>query len=133
MKVHALLLADSVQEVGGKLYMLGGAWNILNVGSFPTNQLIGIGVAIDIGWNETNQKHRLEIHVEDADGSPLPLRIEAEFEAGRPPGISPGSDIRIVMAVNGPLEIAKSGTYSLILKIADEEMARATFQAVPKN
>ena len=55
MKVHALMLADSAQAVDGKLYILGGAWNMLRFPSFPASLMVGIAVAIDVDWNETNQ------------------------------------------------------------------------------
>ena len=133
MQAHTLLLADSVQAVDGKLYMLGGAWSVLNVGTFPTTHLIGIGVAIDVGWNETNQRHGIELVVEDADGNQFPEpRIQAEFEAGRPPGHPAGMDQRLVFAVNGPVQIPKPGGYAVVLRSSGEELARTRFQAVAK-
>ncbi len=134
MQVHALLLADSAQEVNGKLYMLGGAWSVLNVGGgFPTTHMIGIGVALDIGWNETNQRFHVEITVEDADGGTFPEpRIEVDFEAGRPPGHPIGADQRVVFAVNGPFAIPQAGAYSIVLRCDGEELARSRFMAVAK-
>lgn len=132
MQVHSLLLADSVQAVEGKLYMLGGAWNMLNVTEFPTTHLVGIGFAIDVGWNETNQRHHAVIFVEDADGNRLPEpRIEVEFEAGRPAGHPAGADLRLVFAVNGPIAIAAPGSYSVVIQVGDGELGRTRFHAVP--
>ena len=49
------------QEVGGavvngKLYILGGAWNVLRFPEFPAQLIVGIAVAIDVDWNETNRR-----------------------------------------------------------------------------
>ncbi|HYL40744.1 MAG TPA: ester cyclase [Candidatus Binatus sp.] len=40
MQIHALLLADSAQAVDGKLYVLGGAWNMLRFPEFQIEDVI---------------------------------------------------------------------------------------------
>ena len=130
MNIHALMLADSAQAVDGKLYILGGAWNVLRFPEFPAQLIVGIAVAIDVTWNETNRRHHLDVHFEDADGKPMDPRIGADFEAGRPPGAVAGADLRIVFAVNGPLTIAEAGSYAAVASVGGQELARATFQAV---
>lgn len=124
------MLADSAQAVDGKLYILGGAWNVLRFQEFPAQLLVGIAVAIDVDWNETNRRHRLNVHFEDADGNKMDPTIGADFEAGRPPGATAGADLRIVFAVNGPLTIPAPGAYAAIASIGTEELARTRFQAV---
>ncbi len=130
MQIHALLLADSAQAVDGKLYVLGGAWNMLRFPEFPASIMVGIAVAVDVEWTETNRQHHLEIHFEDADGHPMDPRIGADFEAGRPPGAIPGSELRIVLAVNGPLTVPRPGQYAAIASVGGTELARSRFQAL---
>lgn len=130
MQIHSLMLADSAQAVDGKLYILGGAWNVLRFPEFPAQLMVGIAVAIDVDWNETNQRHHLEVHFEDADGNPMQPNIGADFEAGRPPGAVAGVDLRIVFAVNGPLVIPAAGSYAAVASIGGAELARSRFQAV---
>jgi Family of unknown function (DUF6941) len=130
MQIHALLLADSAQAVDGKLYVLGGAWRVLRFPSFPAQIMVGIAVAIDVDWNETNQRHHLDLHFEDADGNTMDPKIGADFEAGRPPGAVPGSDLRIVFAVNGPVAIPAPGSYSAVATVGGTELARSRFEAV---
>ena len=130
MHIHALLLADSAQAVDGKLYILGGAWNMLRFPEFPAQLIVGIAVAIDVDWNETNRRHHLDVHFEDADGKHMDPTIGADFEAGRPPGSTPGTDLRIVFAVNGPLAIPAPGQYSAVASIGSQELARARFEAI---
>jgi hypothetical protein len=130
MRIHALLLADSAQAVDGKLYVLGGAWNMLRFPAFPASIMVGIGVAIDVDWTETNQRHHLDVHFEDADGQPMDPRIGADFEAGRPPGAIAGAELRIVLAVNGPLAVPAPGQYAAVASIGGVELARSRFQAI---
>jgi hypothetical protein len=131
MQIHALMLADSAQAVEGKLFILGGAWNMLRFPTFPASIMVGIAVAIDVDWNETNRQHHLDIHFEDADGNAMEPQIGADFEAGRPPGAIAGAELRIVLAVNGPLSIPAPGTYAAVATVGGEELARSRFQAVP--
>ena len=130
VNIHALMLADSAQAVEGKLYILGGAWNMLRFPEFPASLMVGIAVAIDVDWNETNRRHHLDIHFEDADGNLMEPQIGADFEAGRPPGAVAGADLRIVFAVNGPLSIPAPGAYSAVASVGGEVLARARFQAI---
>ena len=130
MNIHALLLADNAQAVDGKLYIRGGAWNMLRVPQFPASLIVGIAVAIDVDWNETNRRHHLDIHFEDADGNAMEPRIGADFEAGRPPGAIAGAELRIVLAVNGPISIPAAGTYAAVASVGGEELARSRFQAI---
>lgn len=130
MNIHSLMLADSAQAVDGKLYILGGAWNVLRFPEFPAQLIVGIAVAVDVDWNETNQRHHLEVHFENADGQAMDPRISAEFEAGRPPGAVAGTDLRIVFAVNGPLIVPSPGSYSAVASVGGRELSRSRFQAV---
>ena len=130
VNIHALMLADSAQAVDGKLYILGGAWNVLRFPEFPAQLIVGIAVAIDVDWNETNRRHHLDVHFEDADGNRMDPTIGADFEAGRPPGAVAGADLRIVFAVNGPLQIVAPGSYAAVASIGGEALARARFQAI---
>ena len=57
-------------------------------------------------------------------------QIGADFEAGRPPGAIAGTELRIVLAVNGPLAIPGPGSYSAVATIGGEQLARSRFQAV---
>lgn len=67
-------------------------------------------VLLRVGWTETNRRHKLELSLLTADGhhavtapTPFgdqPLKIEAEFEVGRPAGIPEGSDVDHNLAIN---------------------------------
>ena len=130
MQIHALLLADSAQAVDGKLFILGGAWNMLRFPEFPASLMVGIAVAVDVDWIETNARHHLDIHFEDADGNAMDPRIGADFEAGRPPGAIAGAELRIVLAVNGPVAIPSPGQYAAVASVGGVELARSRFQAI---
>jgi hypothetical protein len=122
MKV-TMLLADSAQAVGGKLYILGGGWSVTGPGPSAS----AIALKIEVPWDETNQRHRLLLKLLDADGHPVlvssptgdvPLEIPGEFEVGRPAGIQPGTPIDVPAAISiGPVPIPPGGRYVWRLSI----------------
>ncbi len=106
MKAH-LLLADAAQSDGqGKIGALGLGWTVTGTPTPPQ----AVVILLRVGWNETNRRHNFQLSLLTADGEdavtapgPLgeqPLRVEAEFEAGRPVGIPEGSDIEHNIAIN---------------------------------
>jgi Family of unknown function (DUF6941) len=89
-----MLLADSVQSVGGKLYVLGGGWSL--TGPAPTP--MALAIKIDLPWDRANLKHKWKLELVDADGHGVkvdvpgedesrPLILEGVLEVGRPPGL----------------------------------------------
>src|SRR5215210_4393613 len=106
-----MMLADAAQAVAGKLYVLGGGWSI--TGTDPTPSAIAIYVKVP--WDLTNRKHKLLLELVDLDGEPVfvdtptgqqALRVESEFEVGRPPGLTPGTPIDLSLALNfGPIPL----------------------------
>ena len=135
MEVEWLILADSVQVVGNKLYLLGGGWDVLTARkSFPFNQPCGIAIAVNIPWNETNQRHRFEIEVISEDQNteePKSLaKLGGEFEVGRPPGIPSGQNQRMQFAVNMGIKIETPGTKTVIARIDGTESKRISFNVL---
>lgn len=136
MDVEWLILADSAQVVGNKLYLLGGGWDRLTVNTeFPVGQQCAIALSVRVPWNETNQKHTFEVEVASEDsGTEEPKRLVSmggQFEVGRPPGIPPGQDQRIQLAVGMNLNIDSPGTKVIVARIEGQEMRRTHFNVVP--
>jgi hypothetical protein len=110
-----MLLADAAQSVGGKLYVLGGGWSITGPDPSPG----GLAIKIEVPWDEANKRHKIALELLDGDGRPFlaptpmgeqPLKIEGNFEVGRPPGIMPGSPLDVAVAFNFPPLPLKPGT-----------------------
>jgi hypothetical protein len=78
MRVEAFL-ADSVTNAEGKLYVLGAGWSLLNTQALPFVQdRIGIGLIFRVAYAETNQIHRFEVYLVDADGHELQFARSVE-------------------------------------------------------
>lgn len=110
-----IMLADSAQEVAGKLYVLGGGWSITGP-QMPPSALV---VKIDVPWDQANMAHHWRFELLDEDGEPVrvpdspeTIRVEGDFEVGRPPGLPPGTPIDVPLAINlGPLPLEPGRRY----------------------
>jgi hypothetical protein len=94
-----LLLADAAQtSPDGKVHALGLGWST-TVTPLPPQAII---VLVKVPWDVTNVTHTAVIELLGSDGEAVllpgpeglqPLRIEADFETGRPPGLPRGTPI----------------------------------------
>jgi hypothetical protein len=123
-----LILADAAQEVAGKLYLLGGGWDMLTPPTYPSVIPFGLGVGILVPWAHTNMKHHFTFVIKASEGPDL-ARGEGDFEVGRKPGLRPGMTQRVVLAIHGQLNIPGPGTYEVIAQVADN-IKRTTFDAL---
>jgi hypothetical protein len=133
-----LLLCDNAQEVGGKLYILGGGWSIYR-GSPVT---MALAVKIGVPWDGANVPHDFSARLVTEDGTdpelPGPegstnatrIEFQGRFEAGRPPGVAPGSDLDAPWVVNiAGLPLAW-GRYEWQVHIDAELVDRVAFTVV---
>lgn len=108
-------LADSVVAAEGKLYVQGGGWNQVNAPALPFRMpRCGIAMLVHVPYTGTNQPHKFDIRLKDADGEDVPLgdappgvtadgkirRVSGEFNMGRPPTVQPGDEQLAVFAIN---------------------------------
>jgi len=124
-----MLLADAVQEAGGKLYVLGGGWSIRR-GSGPFQ--MALAIKLEVPWTEANVAHQVVAQLLTQDGPPAmmggnPIRIEGKVEVGRPPGIPAGTALDAPMALNINGIQLEPGGYRWQLSVDDEVVAEASF------
>jgi hypothetical protein len=129
MKTDWILLADYVETLNNKLYLMGGGWDSLTVNALPAQHTLAIAVAFSVPWNETNQKHDIQIELADQDGKVL-ATIDGQVEVGRPPGMPLGASQRVQMGVNASLLFERLGTYVITTRIEGQESERVTFNVV---
>lgn len=129
-----LLLCDYAEAVNGKLYVMGGGWNIL----FAPGQPVSMSVAavIAVPWDRTNQSHELKLELLTDDGGAVeveeqPVEVTGEFELGRPPGIKPGSSLNAPFVWTFAGLVLDTGGYEWKLTIAGEPVASRPFTVAP--
>ena len=112
-----VLMADAVQVIEGKLFILGGGLGMIG----PRPQQVSIAIRIAVPWDQANTKHKWQLSLANEDGHPVlvggkPVGVNGQFEAGRPPGIAPGSELWVPLGINFaamPLERGKRFTWRL--------------------
>lgn len=127
MEIGFLMLADHAESVNGKLYMVGGGWNVLRLPELPHEWGFHIALGLDVGWSETNQPHNLNVVIHDPDGVELGEGLSADFETGRPPGMPAGQDQRLVMSIGTTATFSSAGPHAAVVHVNNEEIGRARF------
>ena len=124
-----MLLADYVVVSDGKLTIVGGGWSQTGPDPAP----FGIGLLIQVPWDQANTPHQFKVQLLDADGAAVSFDEEdpdsesdqsvefgGEFEVGRPPGLKPGTPLDFPVAVNSvPLPL-EPGRYEWRLTIDEQ-------------
>lgn len=123
------MLADAAQEVGGKLYILGGGWSIKAAVPSP----MAIALKIGVPWTETNKRHDVRLLLLGEDGQPpgvvgpdgqpasAEVVIGAQLEVGRPPGLPAGTELDAPLAINvGAIPLMPGRGYVWRLEINGE-------------
>jgi Family of unknown function (DUF6941) len=127
MEIGFLMLADHSEAVNGKLYMVGGGWNVLRLPELPHEWGFQIALGLDVGWDETNQPHTLQVNIHDPDGLELGEGLQADFETGRPPGMPAGQNQRLVMSIGTQATFSAPGPHAAVVEVNGEELGRARF------
>lgn len=129
---HAIvLMADSVQVAEGKLFILGGGLGVIG----PRPQHIAVAVRIAVPWDQANVKHNWRLDLIDEDGRHVlvkekPVSIAGQFEAGRPAGVAPGTQLWVPLGLNFgaiPLPGGRRYTWQLSLNDSTTETWNASF------
>lgn len=141
--VDVALLADSVQAVRGKLFVLGGGWDTLWVQRFPARHpslAIGLRLRVPVSWN--SDILNLSVELQDEDGQPLlprPLThdIRLPVDIPHPPSASDFGLIRSFTFNN--LRFDHQGAYSFVISVDGDPVSRIRFtvrarpQATPQS
>lgn len=110
MRIQHALIADYAEIVNGKLYLMGGAWDMIHLREAPGHVRMAFAVGLQVDWEETNQAIPIVVHVEDDDAHEL-ARIEGQVQVGRPAALPPGSRQMAQMAVNLATNVPAFGGY----------------------
>jgi len=125
-----LLLCDFAEAVNGKLYVMGGGWNVLFAPGQPVT--MSVAAVIAVPWDQTNRKHELALELLTEDGERVAMEDETiavtgEFELGRPPGIKPGSSLNAPFVWTFAGLVLESGGYEWKVSIDGEPVASRAF------
>lgn len=126
-----MLLCDAAEEVGGKLYILGGGWGTINRPDSPVN--VAVAVLIAVPWNQANELHDIALRLMTADGDQVevddqPVGAEGQFEVGRPPHVKAGTDLNVPLTFSFNGIFLPEGGYRFELSIDGTQVDIAPFR-----
>ena len=129
MKIEFLILADSCQVVGGKLFMLGGAWNLHRSGNYPSQFQFSIALSIMVPWDEAGIRHPFTLTIADDAGVPVIPQIQGQFEVGKSDQLPNETTQRALVSVNIAMAVPHPGRY-IVSATAGPSKVTTTFDAI---
>jgi hypothetical protein len=128
-----MVLCDFAESVNGKLYIMGAGWDQL-AANVPVP--VAVAMLVTVPWDQTNTEHALVMELADEDGHrvtlgnpPQEVVQHVTFEAGRPPGVRPGTGQTAPLALRFTALPLPPGGYSFIVNVDGTERARVSFRA----
>lgn len=130
MKIDYALLADAAQSVGGKMFVLGGGWNIFRSASYPAPVQLAIAVGIGFAGNEVGIRYPMKIVIADEAGVPVVPEMNGQIETGQlAPDLPNGLAVKIPMAWNVSFAVPHPGRYAIVVTVGSAH-ADLSFDAI---
>jgi len=130
MHLTVSMLADSAQVAGGKLYVLGGAFDTINARGFPTAlRSLAVVLVAEVEPGDRNRDLPITIRLLDEDGNPLGVESRGVMRVGEPSTLPAGvsTAVPLVASFLG-VRFAKPGGYVFIVSHEEQELGRIPFR-----
>lgn len=130
MRIEYVVLADAVQAVGGKLYILGGGWSIFRAANFPTPIQIGLAMSLSFSADEIGMNFALSIIIADEAGVPIVPEMKGQIETGpQTTDVPKGITHRMPFAANMGIMLPRAGRYTIAIRVGSSA-AQTAFDAI---
>jgi uncharacterized protein DUF6941 len=130
MKIEYALLADAAQAVGGKIFVLGGGWNLFRSPNFPAPVQLAVAIGLGFTSNEVGVKCPLSVVIADDSGVPIIPEVKGQVETGQTaPDMPRTATVKIPVAININLSLPHPGTYGIVVT-AGSSTAQLSFEAI---
>lgn len=125
MQIDYALIADHAEISGGKLYLMGGGWDVTRVRTVPARVRIAIALGVRLDWMEADQPNRVRVQLEDEDGGEL-VRADGSLKVERPHHLPAGSTQLAQMVVTVSARFPRYGGYRVRITAGegDSEVTR---------
>jgi hypothetical protein len=132
MKLTTAMLCDSAQVQSGKLFILGGGFDTINVPDLPATQRnLSLAMVAEVGQEDRQRNLELHISLLDEDGKAIGVEAKGMLRVGAPPNLPPGAPS--VVPIVSPFQnitFAEAKGYVFVVTFEDEELARVRFRVV---
>jgi hypothetical protein len=129
--VEWVMLADGAQVVGGKLFVLGGAWQtVVALGGFPHQQHLAIAASIRVPSEEMAVERILEVEIAAEEPPEQLLRMSAKLAVPPSLGLLAGPSPKTLVAADLDVAFPHPGAYRIVLRIEGLEQYCLPFRVV---
>jgi len=130
MKIDYAVLADAAQSVGGKMFILGGGWNIFRSANYPAPVQLAVAVGIGFEPAEIGSRYPVKIVIADEAGVPVVPEMNGQIETGQPtPDLPPGLPVKIPVAWNVSFAVPRAGRYTIVITVGSSKI-ELSFDAI---
>ena len=130
MDVTTAMLADAASVEAGKLFVHGGAWDVIHVQNIPAvHPTMALVLVFRIEYDEALADIPIVIELLDEDDRPAGPRIQGAIHAGHPPRTRRGMPNFYPLQMPFPLlEFTHEGGYRFRVTSGERELASIPFQ-----
>lgn len=127
-----MLLCDYAEEIGGKLYIMGGGWSRL-LRRVPV--MMSLAVKLLVPWDEADTTHKVSLSLVKEDGEPVmaegrPVQLSGEVSVTRAPGLRHGTPIDLPFALRFETSALEPGWYEWQLRVDDSFITQSSFEVL---
>ncbi len=126
MRLTTAMLADAAQVQGGKLYILGGGFEMIRATRLPVvHRNLNLAMIVEVGADERNQDLDLVIDLVDEDGKALGVQAKGRLRVKDQPNLPPGAESIVPFVIpfyNVRFPEAKG--YTFIVRHGESEIGR---------
>ncbi|MBU1225689.1 MAG: hypothetical protein KJ698_00565 [Actinobacteria bacterium] len=130
MRFTAAMLADAAQVSGGKLYVLGGAFDTISAHSFPAvHRSLTLALVAEVGPADRNRDLDLVIRLVNEDGGETGVESIGKLRVGAPSALPAGAMTLVPMtSVFMNIRFPDPGGYVFVVEHEGRELTRIPFR-----
>jgi hypothetical protein len=130
MRLTSAMLADAAQVTGGKLYVLGGAFDTITARTFPVvYRSLAVVLVAEVGPGDRNRDLPLRIGLQDEDGADMGVESVGNLRVGAPSSLPAGANTVVpLVGAFGNVRLPKAGGYVFVVDHEGVELARIPFR-----
>jgi hypothetical protein len=132
VRLTTAMLADAAQVQGGKLYILGGGFEMIRARSMPViHRNINLALIVEVGPDERNQDLDLLIDLIDEDGKAIGVQAKGRLRVKDQPNLPPGAPS--VVPLVSPfynVRFPEAKGYAFVIRHEGVELGRVRLRVV---
>lgn len=130
MKIDYAVLADAAQAVGGKIFILGGGWNVFRSANYPAPVQLAVAIGMGFASNEIGVRYPVKIVIADEAGVPVVPELNGQIETGQlAPDLPKGLPVKVPLAWNVSFAVPRPGRYGIVITVGSSQTELA-FDAI---